>query len=102
MRGHPLLGAMPNGSHQQVDALQTTKRPLDFRQTLVAAHGVFRREALDGFAGAQHINSVQLPFLIDGLLAATASETPLADLTVQMLAHFVAPTFSPISAAVSG
>src|SRR5271166_999313 len=90
MPGHPIFGAMANGPHQQVDALQAAKRPLDFRQTLVAAYRVFRREARDGFAGAQHINPIELRFLIDGILAATASETPLADLTVKVLTHLVA------------
>src|ERR1035437_6927666 len=91
MRRHALFGAMPNRPHQQINPLQTAKRPLDFRQTLVTAPGVFRREALDGFAGAQHINPVQLRFPIDGILAATPSETSFADLTSEMLTHLIAP-----------
>src|SRR5271157_2045926 len=90
MRGHPLLGAMPNGSHQQLDTLQTPKRTLDFRQTLVIADGVLRRETFGGFTRAQHINPVQLRFLIDGILATIPGETPLADATIEMLTHLVA------------
>src|ERR1700691_496547 len=95
MRGHPRFGAMPNGPHQQVDALQTPKSALDFRQTLVTAHRVFRRETLDGFAGAQHINPIELRFLVDSSLPTAPLEAALADAAVEVLAHLVAAQHFP-------
>src|SRR5487761_1213354 len=80
MRRDPVLGAMPNRPHQQIDPFQAPKGALDFRQTLVAAYRVFGGETLGGLARAQPIKPDQLRLLHDRTL----------------------PTFTPISAAARG
>src|SRR5437660_8884283 len=95
MRRDAILTAMPNRPHQQIDPLQTAESPFYFRQALVAAHRLFRRELLDRFARSQHINPIQLLFLLDRFRTTTPGETALADFAREVLAHFVASQHLP-------
>src|SRR5438105_4010396 len=89
VRRHSILGAMSNRPHQQIDSLQTLKSSFHFRQALVAPHCLVRRKSFHRLAGAQHINPVQLLFLLDRFRTTIPGQAALADFARKVFAHFV-------------
>jgi hypothetical protein len=63
---------------------------LHLRQPLVIADGVLGRNLLGRFARANHIDSVQLPFLLDRRLVAAVLKHAFLDRQHEMLGHLVA------------
>src|SRR5215469_8235786 len=91
MRRHPLRRAMVNRSHPQLDPFQAAKGALYLRKTFVASYGRLGRKVLLRFAGANHVNSIQLRLLLDGLFPALPPQTALAYRVREVLAHLVVP-----------
>ncbi len=85
-----VLGAVVNGPHQQVHALQAAEGSFDEGQALVLAHGVCGRELRLRLAGADDVDPVQRALARDGLLASSPGEDTILDGELEVLAHLVA------------
>src|SRR5712691_7577936 len=80
---------MTKGTHQQVEALETTKRLLDQRQALVSADTIRRRQGGILLAGADHIDAVQLLRAGKGGRVTRPAKRAVRNLELEVLGHCV-------------
>jgi hypothetical protein len=84
-----ILDPVIDGPHADVDPLQTAKRALHLRQALVLPDRIRRREPIGGFIGTNHIDPIQLHFLLNGRRIPRPLEAAVGNRDSDVLGHLV-------------
>ena len=86
---HPVGGTVIDGSHLQVDGVQTPEGALDCAQAFVGAYRLVGIELTRRDAGAHDIQPIEGRFTGDGLGVASVVERLFGDVELEVLGHLV-------------
>ena len=92
-----------NGLHLQPGGLDGAKGALDCGQRFVSCHCVMGVDGISRQRGSDHIDAIELSFIVDSLLISRPQQVAIGDGDVEVLFDFAAIGFAsePLNGAVA-